>query len=269
MIDYTQGANVQYHIGVSEDQVGKYVILTGDPARVREIAMYLKDSSPAGKNREYESYTGYLEGEKVTVISTGIGGPSMAIALEELVRLHAHTFLRIGTSGGMELSVQGGDLCIASGAIRAEGTSRQYAPVEFPAVPHFEVLEKQIRAARQLKLSYHVGVVHSKDSFYGQHEPEKSPVKKQLIDQWEAYYALGTICSEMESSTLFIVGQALHVRTGAMFMALANQEREKRGLENVQNHDLDPMYRCAIETIRDLIQEDKKEQTINGLSEEI
>lgn len=158
----------------------------------------------------------------------------------------------------MKLSVQGGGLCIASGAIRAEGTSREYAPIDFPAVPDFTVLEAQVQSARKLGIVHHVGVVHCKDSFYGQHEPLRSPVGKRLEENWQAYCALDTICSEMESSTLFIVSQALHVRAGAMFIAFANQEREKHGLENKQNHHLEPMFACAIETLRTLIQNDKK-----------
>lgn len=160
----------------------------------------------------------------------------------------------------MALDVKGGDLCIASGAIRAEGCSREYAPIEFPAVPDFSVLQAQVQSAQKLSLRFHVGVAHCKDSFYGQHEPLKSPVGKHLVENWQAYCALGTICSEMESSTLFIVSSALHVRAGAMFMAIANQEREKQGLSNPQDHDLHPMFSCAVEAMKALIAEDKKRE---------
>lgn len=260
MIDYTQGAGVQYHIGVNEEEIGSYVFLTGDPGRVEEVAKYLQDAHFVQRNREYATYTGFLDGTKVSVVSTGIGGPSTAIAIEELVRCKAHTFIRLGTCGGMALDVKGGDLCIASGAIRAEGCSREYAPIEFPAVPDFSVLQAQVQSAQKLSLRFHVGVAHCKDSFYGQHEPLKSPVGKRLAENWQAYCALGTICSEMESSTLFIVSSALHVRAGAMFMAIANQEREKQGLPNPQDHDLHPMFSCAVKTMKALIAEDKKRE---------
>ncbi len=260
MIDYTQGAGVQYHIGVCEEDIGKYVFLTGDPGRVQEVAKYLRNVRFVQRNREFVTYTGFINETKVSVVSTGIGGPSTAIAVEELVRCKAHTFLRLGTCGGMALDVQGGDLCIANGAIRAEGTSKEYAPIEFPAVPDFSVLQAQVQSAQKLSLRFHVGVAHCKDSFYGQHEPQKSPVGQRLIENWQAYCDLGTICSEMESSTLFIVSQAKHVRSGAMFMAIANQERAKQGLSNPQDHDLHPMFSCAVETMRTLIAHDKKRE---------
>ena len=99
MIDYTQGSGVQYHIGVNEEEIGSYVFLTGDPGRVEEVAKYLQDAHFVQRNREYVTYTGFLDGTKVSVVSTGIGGPSTAIAIEELVRCKVHTFLRLGTCG--------------------------------------------------------------------------------------------------------------------------------------------------------------------------
>ena len=184
-----------------------------------------------------------MNGILCSVVSTGIGGASTAIAIEELVRLGCHTFLRVGTCGGMRLDVQGGDIVIASGAIRQEGTTREYAPIEFPAVPS----------------PYHVGVVQSKDSFFGQHAPETMPVYQELQNKWNAYCKLDCLASEMESSTLFIVSQTRHVRSGAMFLCLANQEREKAGLSNIQNHDLKPLMECAVSTLKNLIEKDEAE----------
>ncbi|WP_419005956.1 nucleoside phosphorylase [Holdemanella porci] len=165
MIDYTEGSNKQYHTQLEENGVGDYVILTGDPKRVKDIASYLDDAYFVADNREYVTYSGYINGVLCSVVSTGIGGASTAIAMEELIQLGCHTFLRVGTCGGMRLDVQGGDIVIASGAIRQEGTTREYAPIEFPAVPHFEVLNAQVESAKKLNLPYHVGVVQSKDSF--------------------------------------------------------------------------------------------------------
>ena len=159
----------------------------------------------------------------------------------------------------MRLDVQGGDIVIASGAIRQEGTTREYAPIDFPAVPSFDVLSAQVYSARNLNLSYHVGVVQSKDSFFGQHAPETMPVYEELKNKWNAYCKLDCLASEMESSTVFIVSQTRHVRSGAMFLCLANQEREKAGLSNVQNHDLKPLMECAVLTLKNLIEKDEAE----------
>lgn len=259
MIDYTEGSNKQYHTQLSVNDVGDYVILTGDPKRVKDIASYLEDSYFVADNREYVTYSGYMNGILCSVVSTGIGGASTAIAIEELVRLGCHTFLRVGTCGGIRLDVQGGDIVIASGAIRQEGTTREYAPIEFPAVPSFDVLSAQVESAKKLCLPYHVGVVQSKDSFFGQHAPETMPVYQELQNKWNAYCKLDCLASETESSTLFIVSQTRHVRSGAMFLCLANQEREKAGLSNIQNHDLKPLMECAVQTIKILIEKDEAE----------
>ena len=250
MIDYTEGSNKQYHTQLEENGVGDYVILTGDPKRVKDIASYLDDAYFVADNREYVTYSGYINGVLCSVVSTGIGGASTAIAMEELIQLGCHTFLRVGTCGGMRLDVQGGDIVIASGAIRQEGTTREYAPIEFPAVPHFEVLNAQVESAKKLNLPYHVGVVQSKDSFFGQHARETMPVYQELQNKWDAYCRLDCLASEMESSTVFIVGQTRH---------LANQEREKAGLSNIQNHDLKPLMKCAVLTLKNLIQKDEAE----------
>lgn len=259
MIDYTEGSNKQYHTQLSVNDVGDYVILTGDPKRVKDIASYLEDSYFVADNREYVTYSGYMNGILCSVVSTGIGGASTAIAIEELVRLGCHTFLRVGTCGGIRLDVQGGDIVIASGAIRQEGTTREYAPIEFPAVPSFDVLSAQVESAKKLCLPSHVGVVQSKDSFFGQHAPETMPVYPELQNKWNAYCKLDCLASEMESSTLFIVSQTRHVRSGAMFLCLANQEREKAGLSNIQNSDLKPLMECAVQTIKILIEKDEAE----------
>ena len=132
-MNYSQDGT-QYHIGLKEGDAGKYVILPGDPKRCVKIAQYLDDAKLVADRREFVTYTGYLDGEKVSVTSTGIGGPSASIAMEELVKVGAEVFIRVGTCGGMSLDVQGGDVVIATGAIRMEGTSKEYAPIEFPAV---------------------------------------------------------------------------------------------------------------------------------------
>ena len=244
----------QYHIGLKEGDVGEYVILPGDPKRCAKIAAYFDDAKLVADRREYTTYTGYLNGVKVSVTSTGIGGPSEAIALEELVKVGAKKFIRVGTCGGMDIDVKSGDLVIATGAIRMEGTSKEYAPIEFPAVADYDIVTSLINAAKKLNQNYHVGVVECKDSFYGQHSPEIMPVNYELQNKWNAWLRLGCKASEMESAALFIVASYLKVKVGSIFLVVANQEREKQGLENPVAHDTDAAIKTAVEAIKGLMQ---------------
>lgn len=248
----------QYHIGLKEGEVGKYVILPGDPKRCKKIAEYFDDAKLVADNREYTTYTGYLCGEKVSVTSTGIGGPSAAIALEELVNVGADTFIRVGTCGGIDIDVKGGDVVIATGAIRMEGTSKEYAPVEYPAVANLDIVNSLVSAASALGYEKHVGVVQCKDSFYGQHNPDRMPVSYELTEKWEAWKRMGCLASEMESAALFIVASFLRVKVGSVFLVVANQEREKQNLENPVVHDTDKAIKTAIEAMKILISREKK-----------
>ena len=253
MKNYSEDADRQYHIQVAKGEVGRYVILPGDPKRCKKIAQYFDDPVLVADNREYVTYTGTLDGVKVSVTSTGIGGPSASIAMEELYRCGADTFVRIGTCGGMQPEVKSGDIVVATGAIRMEGTSREYAPIEYPAVPDFGVTNALVDAARDVGVTYHTGVVECKDSFYGQHQPEKHPVSYELLNKWEAWLRMGCIASEMESAALFIAGAYRRVRVGSLFLVVANQERAKKGLPNAQVHDTDLAIRVAIDAIRKMI----------------
>lgn len=243
----------QYHIGLKEGDVGEYVILPGDPKRCKKIAEYFDNAELIADKREYTTYTGYINGKKVSVTSTGIGGPSASIALEELVNIGAKTFIRVGTCGGIDTDVKGGDIVIATGAIRMEGTSKEYAPIEFPAVSDLSVTNSLVNAAKNLNYAYHTGVVHCKDSFYGQHNPERMPVNYELQNKWEAWKRMGTLASEMESAALFIAGSFLKVKVGSVFLTVANQEREKQGLDNPVVHDTEKAIKTAIEAIKLLI----------------
>ena len=257
MVDYTEGSGVQYHTHTSSDMVGEYVILPGDPGRCEKIASLLDDASLMAVNREFTTYTGMLDGVRVSVSSTGIGGPSASIAMEELYRCGARTFIRIGTCGGMQTDIMGGDLVIASGAIRMEGTSKEYAPIEYPAVADITVVNALMQAAENLKYPYHVGVVECKDSFYGQHEPEKKPVGYELLNKWDAWIKCGALASEMESAAMYIVGSTLRVRVGTVLLVVANQERAKAGLSNPQAHDTERAIEAAVEATRILIRKDR------------
>jgi len=256
MVNYSETEGKQYHTQVGKGDVGRYVIMPGDPKRCALIARYFENPELIADSREYVTYTGTLDGVKVSVTSTGIGGPSASIAMEELVMSGADTFIRIGTSGGMDLDVKSGDVVIANGAIRMEGTSKEYAPIEFPAVPDYEVMTALVDSAKKLGNTYHVGVVQCKDSFFGQHSPETKPVGYELMNKWEAWKQLGCKASEMESAALFIVASYLKVRAGSVFLVVANQERAKLGMENPIVHDTDAAIRIAVEAVRELIKKD-------------
>ena len=249
---------IQFHIHCAQGDVGRYCILPGDPGRCQAIAAYFDDPVQVAYNREFNVWTGSLLGEKVTVCSTGIGGPSAAIAMEELAALGADTFVRTGTCGGIALPVQSGDLVIATGAVRMEGTSREYAPIEFPAVPHYEVLTALVDAARAMEVPWHAGVVQCKDSFYGQHSPFRMPVSYELESKWEAWKRLGVLASEMESAALFTVAAALGVRCGSAFHVIWNQEREKAGLDQKESEDTERSVRLSVEALKLLIQRDRE-----------
>ena len=257
MQNYSGEEGLQYHLQIRPGDVGKYVIMPGDPKRCEKIARYFDEPKFVSDSREYITYTGKLNGVKVSVTSTGIGGASASIAMEELFRCGADTFIRIGTCGGMDMDVKGGDIVIATGAIRAEGTSKEYAPIEFPAVANLDVTNALVSAAKELKLTYHAGVVQCKDAFYGQHEPETKPVSYELENKWQAWLRMGCKASEMESAALFIVADYLRARCGSVFLVVGNQERNKAGLENPIVHDTDSAIRTAVQAVRNLIEQDK------------
>lgn len=252
-----QETGYQYHIHCVEGDVGRYVFLPGDPGRCESIAAHFDNPVHIGMNREYNIYTGTLLGEKVTVCSTGIGGPSASIAMEELHNIGADTFIRVGTCGGIALDVMPGDVVVANGAIRYEHTSLEYAPIEFPAVPDFGVTAALKEAGEALGYRTHVGVVQCKDSFYGQHSPEKSPVYYDLLKKWESWKRLGVKASEMESAALFVVASALGVRCGSCFHVVWNQEREKAGMYMPMTENTASAIQIAVEGMKRIIQADK------------
>lgn len=230
-----------------------YAILPGDPGRVDKIAAHLDSPELAGCNREFRSVIGTLGGEKVIVTSTGIGGPSAAIALEELSQIGVSHAIRIGTCGGIQLSVEAGDLVIPTAAVRMEGTSKEYAPVEYPASADFTVLSSLVGAAEELGYRYHTGVVQSKDSFYGQHCPQTMPVHYELENKWDAWKRLGVLASEMETAALFTVGAVRGVRLGCVLHALWNQERKEKGLAEQADFDTEAAIKTAVLALKKII----------------
>lgn len=257
MSDYTHGTGIQYHINTKKGDVGRYVLLPGDPKRCEKIAAHFDNPRLVADSREYVTITGTLDGVPVSVTSTGIGGPSASIAMEELFNCGANTFIRIGTCGGIALPVMGGDVVIATGAIRSEGTSREYAPIEFPAVANTDVVNALQEAAKQLNKRAHLGIVQCKDSFYGQHEPESKPVSYELLQKWSAWKRLGTVASEMESAALFTVAASRGLKCGGIFLSVWNQERQNAGFEENEVHDTSEIINCATEAFRLIIRGQK------------
>ena len=252
-----QERDIQFHIQCRPGDVGGYCILPGDPGRCESIARCFDQPVHIRTNREYVVYTGTLLGEKVSVCSTGIGGPSAAIAMEELANIGAHTFVRVGTCGGIDLAVRSNDVVVATGAVRMEGSSREYAPIEYPAVPDYQVLTALTAAAERLGKLWKAGVVQCTASFYGQHSPGRMPVSYELEPKWEAWKRLGVLASEMESAALFTVAAARGVRCGSVFHVIWNQEREKAGLDQKESHDTSAAIQVGVEALKLLIQQDR------------
>jgi uridine phosphorylase len=250
--------DVMHHIQLKQGDVGRYVLLPGDPGRCSFIAEHFDHAEKIAQNREYTTYTGYLLGEQVSVMSTGIGCPSTAIGVEELTAIGADTFIRVGTSGGMQQHVQVGDLVITTAAVRDEGTSPQYMPLAFPAVADLDVTLALREAAERQGVRYHVGITQTKDSFYGQRQPERMPVAEQLLSRWKAWIAGGVLCSEMEAAAIFVVSSVLKKRAGGIMLVAANQELPPLlPEEQARRADLGPLIRTAVEAMKILIEKDR------------
>jgi len=245
-----------HHINMKQGDVGRYVLLPGDPGRSEIIAQAFDTCEFVTSNREYTTYTGTVSGEKVSVMSTGIGCPSASIGIEELRLLGADTFIRVGTSGALRTDMRIGDLAIITGAIRDEGTTIQYMPIEFPAIPDLQVTNALVQAAEKLDQTYFTGITQSKDSFYGQHQPERMPVDKHLLERWKAWKMGGTICSEMEAAALFILGSIYKLRTGGVMLITGNQESGEQ-VED-RNWNMKGLVNTAVEALKIIIQSDKK-----------
>jgi uridine phosphorylase len=247
-------SEIMHHIQLKKGDVGRYVFLPGDPGRCELIASHFENPKLMAYNREYKTYTGTLCGEKVSVTSTGIGCPSTAIAVEELCMIGADTFIRVGTSGGMQPEIVPGELAILTAAIRDEGTTLHYMPAEFPAVADIEVIEALRDAAEKLNNPHRLGISQSKDSFYGQHQPSRMPVSARLEERWKAWKMGGAICSEMEAASIFILSSIYRKRAGGIMLMAANQESKDKNVGVVET--LDALIATAIEAVKILIAKD-------------
>lgn len=243
----------QYHIACRPGDIGRYVFLPGDPGRVPLIAGFLEDAEKVAQNREFVTCTGSLDGVPVSVCSTGIGSPSAAIALEELAAIGATTFIRVGRSGGLQPELPVGTLVVATGAVRDEGTSRAYLPLEYPAVADITVVNALLEAAAALGILHRHGIIESKDAFYAEVRPESLPLAEELEARWRAYRRAGVLCSEMEAGALFTIAAAKGLRAGCVVQVSDNQFA---GQHLGPEPSMDDPIRVGIEAVRRLIRLD-------------
>ena len=247
------GREKRYHIGLDQQDIegAEIALLPGDPGRVELIAKEMESPRMIGQCREYTSWLGKIDEKTVLVMSTGMGGPSTAIAVEELNMLGIKTMIRVGTCGGIKPEVKAGDVIVVSGAVRQEGTSLQYVPIEYPAIADVDLVCSLRDAAAELGYPCHIGIAQSKDSFYGQHDPARMPVGYELQDKWEAWKKAGVLASEMETATLFTVASVYGMKASAILLCVWNQEREALGLGNDEVHDMTIPIKIAIKAIKD------------------
>ncbi|MGI8847605.1 MAG: nucleoside phosphorylase [Candidatus Dormibacteria bacterium] len=243
----------QYHVQLDEGEIGGYVLLPGDPGRCELIASRLDGGRHVRSNREYTTWTGSLDGVAVSVTSTGIGGPSTAIAAEELIRLGAHTLVRVGTCGAMDPDLRFGDLVIAQAAVRNEGTSPQYAPLAFPAVADLDVVAALRDAARDNGRAHRIGVVVSSDAFYPEVDPPCSPVESELRARWDAWVRLRCLAAEMECSALFTIAALRGTRAGAILAVVNEAAGGAEAMPEARELPLPAMLDTAVASIRRLI----------------
>jgi uridine phosphorylase len=244
----------KYHVGLAEGEVGGYVLVPGDPGRVPLIAKYLDGAKEVAFSREYRTFTGSLDGVPVSAMSTGMGGPSVAIGVEELSELGVHTFLRVGTCGAAQPEIKMGDLVIALGSVRSEGTPNGYVPPEYPAVASLDVVNALVDAAKASRAPYHVGIIRSVDALYSDLLPDTMP-RPHLRDELEMWSRAGVLSNDMETSTLFVVARMRKLRAGTINLCV-----DELGAGEI--HHLDPSYmdrmlKVAVDAIRRLIEHDR------------
>ena len=245
----------KYHIGLGPGDVGEYVLVPGDPGRTPVIAKYLDNAREVAFSREYRTFTGTLDGVKASTMSTGMGGPSVAIGVEELSELGVHTFLRVGTCGAAQPEIKMGDLVIAMGAVRSEGTPDGYVPKEYPAVASLDIVNALVDAAERSKVPYHVGLIRSVDALYSDLVPDRMP-RPHLRDELELWSRAGILSNDMETSTLFVVSRLRKLRAGTINLCV-----DELGAGEI--HHLDPSYlermlKVAVDALRHLIARDAR-----------
>ena len=246
----------KYHVGLAQGDVGEYVLVPGDPFRTPMVAKHLDGAREVAFSREYRTFTGQVDGVPVSTMSTGMGGPSVAIGIEELAELGVHTFLRVGTCGAAQPEIKMGDLVIAIGAVRSEGTPDAYVPKEYPAIASLDVTNALVEAATASGVPYHVGVIRSVDALYSDLAPDRMPRPHHLHEELDTWSRAGILSNDMETSTLFVVSRLRKLRAGTINLCV-----DELGAGEI--HHLDPSYMdrmlaVAVDAIRRLIARDKR-----------
>ena len=245
----------KYHIGLAKGDVGNYVLVPGDPGRTPMIAKFLDDAHEVAFSREYRTFTGTVAGVPVSTMSTGMGGPSVAIGIEELSELGVHTFLRVGTLGGAQPEIKMGDLVIAEGSVRTEGTPNGYVPLEYPAVASLDVVNALVAAAKAAGAPHHLGIIRSVDALYSDLLPDQMPRSRDLREELEMWSRAGILGNEMESSTLFVVARIRHLRAGTLDLCV--DEVGAGEIHHLDQSYMDRMLKVAVDAIRRLIENDR------------
>ncbi len=248
-------ADRKYHVGLAAGEVGKYVLYPGDPARTAVIAKFLDGAREVAFNREYRTFTGSVAGEPVSTVSSGMGGPSVAIGMEELRELGVHTILRVGTCGAMQPGIRMGDLIIATGAVRTEGTGDAYVPKQFPAIANHDMVSALVESAREAEAPHHLGIVRAVDALYSDLVPETMPMAAELKEEIAMWSRAGVLANEMESSTLFVVAAVRRLRAASVLLCV-----DEMGADEIQPVDpsyMERMLKVAVSAIRRLIEQDR------------
>ena len=245
----------KYHVGLAKGEVGEYVLVPGDPGRTPMIARFLDNAREVAFSREYRTFTGTVAGVPVSTMSSGMGGPSVAIGVEELSELGVHTFLRVGTFGAAQPQIKMGDLIIAEGCVRTEGTPNGYVPVEYPAIASRDVVNALVAAAQAAGAPHHLGIIRSVDALYSDLLPDQMPRSNELKEELAMWSRAGILGNEMESSTLFVVARIRQRRAGTLDLCV--DEMNAGEIHHVDQSYMDRMLKVAVDAIRRLIEMDK------------
>lgn len=247
---------VQYHIRCKKDEVNKAVLLPGDIERADYIGKkFLRDSEKIVENREFHIYNGSYEDKPVAVCSTGIGCMSAAVAIEELINIGCKYFIRVGTCGSLSSEINPGDIIIVTGAIRGDGASKEYVPIEYPAVADYRTVIALRNRAKKEDADYKLGIIRTHDAFYME-SPFAFGDYKKRISVWAK---AGTLAIENESSTLFVIGSLKNVQVGSILVAAGNLITGKKGTKNELQKSIDKAITIAAGALVDL-QREKEEK---------
>lgn len=245
------------HLAIRDGDIGGYVLMPGSPERAKTLSTYLDNVADVAYNREFHTFTGYLDGKRVSITSSGMGGPSVAIAVEELRECGAHTIIRVGTCESMQPTVQVGQIVLPNGAVRMEGVAQQYAPIEYPAVPDMEILTALKDAADAESIPYKIGVDVTKACFSTQYLAAQRP-NPMIAQRWEGYRRGGALCADMGCAPFFVAASSLGVRAGAVLGVAFNDNEYSDDLAEWPAICEELACRTAIAALSILIKGDEK-----------